>query len=165
MSSLESHPGEQPAGSFRSNNRSELIFLRKSCDHFRLSGCVLVYKKNDTPVKLLRSQSLGDYNNGPVGERVAKGEPDQRALMCWYPSKLRKMFLFVPALAASAGEAVSDFDLLGSKVAHQPEPSNPSSCVTSQINNQPVTCLQIMDGKIELTGEVNSNCAGEHRNF
>ena len=72
MSSPETHPGEQPAGSFRSYNRGKLIFLRKGSDHFRLTRCVLVYEQDDTAVKLLRSQPLSDYNNGPVGERVGK---------------------------------------------------------------------------------------------
>src|SRR5258708_38647563 len=79
MSNLETRPGEQSAGSFRSNNRGKLIFLRKGGDHFRLTSCVLVYEQDDTAVKLLRSHSLGDYNNGPVGERVPKGEPEQRS--------------------------------------------------------------------------------------
>src|SRR5260370_31300467 len=85
--------------------------------------------------------------------------------MRWDPAKARKAFLFVPTFAASAGETVSDFDLLGSKVAHQPEPSNPSSCVPSQIHNQPVTFVEGVDSKVELMGEVNSDGAGEHVNF
>lgn len=81
------------------------------------------------------------------------------------PSKRRKLLALVAFLLSRACEAIPDFRLSRSEIAHQSQTTDAAASVSAKIDNQPGGVLQVCECSIEHFCEINADRSWKHRHF
>src|SRR5208283_3961622 len=161
-SGLKRRATQQASSRFCPNDSGQSILLCKCGYHLAGAGGVLVDKNHHATVKSLWTKPLSDYENRFVNEAISQGQPEKSSLVRRNVAKPWQLLPCIALLFARTSEAVSDLLFSGSQIAHQPQPTDAPSSVSTKVHDQASRIFEMSDSCVKHFGKINTNRSRKH---
>src|SRR5215469_5825561 len=111
------------------------------------------------------AQSLGDHKNRLFQQGISRRQPQESRFTGRNPSETSQLLAPIAALTTLSRQAVADFKLFRSQIAHEAQPTNASPIIAAQIHNEAAAAIECRDSAVNVPRHIDSNGARKHRNF